>query len=210
MLAQLRTGTLTSQELALTTIEIEGLAARLGSVDPDLEELLADLLEALESPSLERLQPLAEALDRFDLVELAARAQEQAWHQQVAAVCQQDFEESELVRGHYARLESALEEWLEAERDSAAMVSLLEVHRDRVAEEQRAHEDRYLTPEEWTIPVAAADRLLCQAYQLWLEGLEQLLVAVSHESDDLAPSLELLLAGNANFLKVERLAQLRG
>ena len=46
---------MTSQELALTTSEIEGLAARLGSVDPDLEELLADLLEALESPSLERL-----------------------------------------------------------------------------------------------------------------------------------------------------------
>lgn len=93
-------------------------------------------------------------------------------------------------------------------RAATRTLHLLDHHRARLDQERQGYEDRYIAPEEWTIPVAAADELLSQAYQLWLDGLEQLSLAVAEDRDEFDSALELLLAGNANFLKVERLAQL--
>ncbi len=127
--------------------------------------------------------------------------------QQLLELLNFEISDSELEAGHFGEVADWLGDVFEEEQPAEEAVLVMTSLHQRFRRELGNYQSTYICPSEWTVRVALSDELLLQGYSLWLEGLELATQACNQRNEEVAlESLELLRAGNRNFIQVEHLA----
>lgn len=170
-----------------------------------LREFLAQATEE-QLDGLERqLEELESSFLEHDLGECYRQLELGHQWAKLNLLLDEDIEQALLVEGYYGPLEADCQRWMRGELSAEGVRQALTEQLAHIEWQIEEHEATYLTPEEWTVEVFLADRLLSEGLSEWREGLLDLLARVDRSHRELRPGLERLLEANRKLIQVDRL-----
>lgn len=170
------------EEAASTSLEQdsqgvpEELLALLRSSLTWLEECLpkGELDPPEAQTRLGELTELEERFSKFDLNSLYELLARRASEESQPEEAEETLDAPGLKLGLYSQITSRLQKARTEESELEPLLTYLESQYEDSLERMQTHSATPVAPEEWTVKLLLADRLMLEGYELWLNGLEEL------------------------------------